>query len=325
LTLGGGVGWMVRRHGLAIDNLVGARVVTADGRVVTVSADQHAGLFWALRGGGGNFGVVVSFDFIAAPVDHVRFGTVSYRPDDPTRLITGWRDAMRAAPDELSSTLVLMPPMLGRPASASVLLCDSHDDTAAADRAIEPLLGIGEVIDSSVATRRYADVLEDAGHPPGLRVAGRNVLVRSLDESVVADLVAVHQGDQPTVLSLRSLGGALGRVFPDATAFAHRDAEALIIGGVLLPGDATNAAVDDALGGWLTVAAHGSGLYVNFQGSATEADLRAAYPPATLARLRAVKRAYDPHNLFHHNLNVPPEGTERGAAATAPVAEGPAA
>ncbi|MBL0888695.1 FAD-binding oxidoreductase [Myceligenerans sp. I2] len=315
LTLGGGVGWMVRRYGLAVDNLVGARVVTADGRHLTVSSEQHAGLFWALRGGGGNFGVVTSFDFVAAPVTDVRFGTIVYRPDDPAALLTGWRDHMRSAPEELSSTLTLVPPMGGRPATAMVLLCDLHDVAAAAEQAIEPLLRLGTVIDTSITTRPYSGILEDAAHPPGMRLAARNVLVPALDDAFVEDLVAVHHGDRPTMLSLRSLGGAFGRVLPDATAFAHRDAEALLVGGVIVPGDATDADVHDALAGWRSVAAHGSGLYVNFQGSDTEADLRAAYPPATLERLTAVKRAYDPRNVFARNLNIPPAGDAASGAA----------
>ncbi|CAM3506197.1 FAD-binding oxidoreductase [Isoptericola cucumis] len=328
LTLGGGVGWMVRRHGLAIDSLVAARVVTADGRTLVASADQHAGLFWALRGGGGNFGVAVSFDFVAQRVGDVRFGSITYSPDDPARLVRGWRDVMRAADEELSSTLLLVPAMFGRPAAATVLVCASHDDGAAADRAIEPLRHLGTVTGSSVATVPYADVLDEGGHPPGVRVVARNVLVPALDDAVVADLVAAFAGERPTVLAVRALGGAFSRVLPDATAFAHRDAEVMVVGGTIVSADASDAAVEDALGGWRAVAAHGTGAYVNFQGSATEADLRAAYPPATLARLRAVKHAYDPRNLFDRNLNVTPgpsgtaraEGTDRAARTDGPAA-----
>ena len=324
LTLGGGVGWMVRRYGLAIDNVVAARVVLADGRTVVASADQHAGLFWALRGGGGNFGVVVSLDFVAARVGEVRFGAISYTTDAPERLVRGWRDVMRTADEELSSTLLLVPAMFGRPAAATVLVCASHDDTAATDRAIEPLLGLGTVTETSVATVPYADVLEEGGHPPGVRVVGRNVLVPALTDDVVTDLAAVHAGEPATVLALRALGGAFSRVLGDATAFAHRDAEAMVVGGALVATDASDTDVDDALAGWRRVAAHGTGVYVNFQGSATEDDLRAVYPPATLDRLRAVKRAYDPRNLFDRNLNVAPS-TSPGGPGGPGDAQGPAA
>ena len=184
LTLGGGVGWMVRRHGLAVDNLVGARVVTADGRLVTASAEEHPDLFWALRGGGGNFGVVVDFDFVAQEVTSVHHGSVVYQLDDTADLVRRWRDAMRGAPEELSSTLVLAPSMPSAPPMAMVLLCyagAAGADVADADAAIEPLLELGTVVKASISERRYAEVLEAAQHPPGVRMVARNTLVPSLE------------------------------------------------------------------------------------------------------------------------------------------------
>jgi FAD/FMN-containing dehydrogenase len=319
LTLGGGIGWMVRRHGLAIDNLVGARVVTANGRLLTASADEHPDLFWALRGGGGNFGVVVDFDFVAQPVTTVHSGTVTYQLDDPVDLLTRWRDAMRAAPEELSSTIALMPPMPGAPPSAMVLLCYAGEPgtpVADADAAIEPLLELGTVTAAAIAERRYAEVLEEAQDlPPGLRMVARNTLVPALGGEVIEAVVAAHQG--PRMFAVRSLGGAFARVPADATAFAHRDAEAMIVGGLMLPQSTTDAELEAALAPWRTVAAHGTGAYIGFQGSATAEDVATAYPPATYARLAAVKRAYDPGNLFALNHNVEPAAVEE--------AEGPAA
>jgi len=314
LTLGGGVGWMVRRDGLAIDSLVGARVVTADGRLLTTSEHDHPELFWALRGGGGNFGVVVDFDFVAQPVTNLHFGSVAYRLDDPADLLVRWRDAMRLAPEELSSTLVLMP---GAPAAATVLLCYAGDPgTTAAhvDAATEPLFELGTVTRANLAERRYPDILEDGQHPPGLRLVVRNALVPTLDDAVIGAMTRMHAAAHPTVIAVRSLGGAFGRVPADATAFAHRDAEAMVVGMVMLPDTATDAEAERALVGWRAVAAHGTGTYVNFQGSATAADLAAAYPPATYARLAAVKRAYDPTNRFARNHNVEPAPAENPAA-----------
>jgi FAD/FMN-containing dehydrogenase len=314
LTLGGGVGWMVRRDGLAIDSLVGARVVTADGRLLTTSERDHPELFWALRGGGGNFGVVVDFDFVAQPVTNLHFGSVAYRLDDPADLVVRWRDAMRLAPEELSSTLVLMP---GEPAAATVLLCYAGDPgttAAQVDAATEPLFELGAVTRANLAERRYPDILEDAQHPPGLRLVVRNALVPTLDDAVIGAMTRLHGAAHPTAIAVRSLGGAFGRVPEDATAFAHRDAEAMVVGMVMLPDTATDAEAERALVGWRAVAAHGTGTYVNFQGSATAADLAAAYPPATYARLAAVKRAYDPTNRFALNHNVEPAPAENPAA-----------
>ena len=312
LTLGGGIGWMVRRHGLAIDNLVGARVVTADGRFLTTSEDEQPALFWALRGGGGNFGVVVDFDFLAQPVATVHFGTVAYRLDDPAALLARWRDVMRVAPDELSSTLALTPRIPGAPPSATLLLCYAGEPGTTApeaDAAVEPLLKLGTVTAATIAERRYSEILEHAERPPGLRLATRDTLVAKLDDTVIASISQLHTAAVvPTAIAVRSLGGAFGRVAADATAFAHRNAEAMIVALLMLPDTAADRELEQALVPWHAVAARGIGTYVNFQGSATAADVAAAYPPATYARLGAVKRAYDPGNRFalNHNIKAAP-------------------
>jgi len=310
LTLGGGFGWLVRRYGLAIDNLVGARVVTSDGRLLTASTDEHPALFWALRGGGGNFGVVVDFDFVAQPVSTVHFGSVTYRLDDSAALIRRWREAMRAAPDELSSTLVLPPRLPEVPQSARALLCYAGAPGTGvqdADAALEPLLGLGAVTEARIGERRYREILEDAEQlPAGIRFVTRNTLVPALDDDLITALAHLHAAAIPAAIALRSLGGAFGRVPASATAFAHRSAEAMVVAALILPGTVGDADVERALVPWRAVAARGTGVYVNFQGSATAADVAAAYPPATLARLAAIKRGYDPDNRFALNHNVKP-------------------
>jgi hypothetical protein len=227
---------------------------------------------------------------------------------------------MRSAPDELSSTLALLPPMGDGPRQAMVLLCHVGDPGAPAseaDAAIEPLLELGEVVRANVAERPYVDVLEDAQVlPPGLRLVVRNTLVRALDDEVADAIERLHGSPTPAAIALRSLGGAVSRVPVPATAFAHRDAEAMVVGGFVLPEALGPGEVDGALAPWAEVAALGCGTYVNFQGSATPADVAAAYPPATYARLAAVKRELDPGNVFALNHNIEPAGEE---------AEGPAA
>ncbi len=309
LTLGGGVGWMVRRHGLTIDRLAGARVVTADGRLLQTSENEHPDLFWALRGGGGNFGVVVDFDFVAQPVGSVHFGTVAYRLDDPAALVARWRDAMRDAPEELSSTLAFPPPTPAGAPSAVVLLCyagGSGLTETEVDARLEPLFTLGRVTSATISERRYVEILEEAQPPPHLRLVTRNTLVAALDDEVIADVNRLHAGPAPTAVAIRSLGGAFARVPADATAFAHRDAEAMIVALLMQPDTASDLEIEQALGPWRAVAAHGVGTYINFQGSATAADLAAAYPPATYARLAAAKREYDPDNRFALNHNIEP-------------------
>jgi hypothetical protein len=229
-------------------------------------------------------------------------------------LLGRWRDAMRAAPDELSSTVLLMPRTMSRtPAaapSATVLLCYAGapgSGLAEADAAIEPLLGLGTVVEAHLGERRYREVLEDAQSlPPGLRLVHRNTLLPRLDDGVLAAIERVHAGAAPTAIAVRSLGGAFGRVPRDATAFAHRDAEAMVVCAAFLPAASTDAEAERALVRWRAVAARGRGVYVNFQGSASAADIAAAYPPATYARLAAIKRAYDPGNRFALNHNIAP-------------------
>ena len=252
---------------------------------------------------------MVDFDFLAQPVSTVHFGSVAYRFDDLADLLARWRDAMRVAPNELSSTLALPPRMPGAPPSATVLLCYAGEPGtpgSEADAAIEPLLGLGTVTAARIAERRYVETLENATHPRGLRLTVRNTLVPTLDDALVAAIARLHAAPVPTAIAVRSLGGAFSRVPTDATAFAHRDAEAMVVGLLMLADTTTVAEVERALVPWRAVAAHGTGTYINFQGSATADDLAAAYPPATYARLAAIKRAYDPGNRFALNHNVAP-------------------
>ncbi|UYM06384.1 FAD-binding oxidoreductase [Solicola gregarius] len=310
LTLGGGMGWMVRKYGLAIDNLVGAQIVTADGRILEAGEDEHAELFWAVRGGGGNFGVVTRFDFVAQPVETVHFGTITYQLDDPASTIRGWRDHMRTAPEELTSTLTLMPSMFGMPASIMVTLCYAGDDF---DAAVAGLLSLGTVTDNNVQEMPYADTLEDAAMPPGMRVVARNALVPSLGDALIDAVIAVYRSEVPTMTSIRSLGGAFGRVSARDTAFAHRDAEAMVFCGAVLAADATQTDVDRALAPWPDVERRGNGAYLNFHGSGTPDDVLAAYPGETYERLVAVKRAYDAENTFALNHNISPRADEAAA------------
>jgi len=286
LTLGGGIGWMVRRYGLAVDHLVGAEVVTASGAVVHASPEEHPDLFWALRGGGGGLGVVTRFDFRAHPVTDVVFGTVTFALDDPFTVLTAWRDRQRAADERLTTTLTLVPPTEGRPAVAVLGLCLVGE---AADAALDPFRTLGPVLGSDVAVRPYADVLADTHHPAGGRPTMRTAFLPELDDAAAAHIAALASG---TVVSLRGLGGALGRVPADASAFAHRDAETLVT-AVSFGGGA-----EHLTGRWTDIARRGTGSYVNFLSETGDAAVSAAYPPATRERLSRVREAYDPTGVF---------------------------
>ena len=307
LTLGGGVGWLVRRFGLAIDSLVAAEVVTADGQVLTASADEHADLFWALRGGGGNFGVVTSFEFIAQPLAGVQAGHISYAASpDPAEMagfIRQWHDLMRSSDEDLTSTLSLVPAMMGRPPAVLLAVCYAGPDAAAAARALAPLRALGTVTSDDVQPKEYQDVLEDAMQlPPGFRLESDDILVRDVTSELAGALAALFAGGG-VVLQLRAIGGALARVPAAATAFAHRDADLMIVGVAFQPPGAAPVLA----AAWAPVAAHGTGSYVNFLSSASAREVAAAYPPDTYRRLAEVKGRYDPDNVFRRNHNIQPQ------------------
>jgi FAD/FMN-containing dehydrogenase len=307
LTLAGGVGWMVRRYGLAIDAVTGADVVTADGQVLRASTAEHPDLLWALRGGGGNFGVVVSLDFTAQPVASVHYGALGYRIGDLPALIGGWRDLMRGSDESLTTALTLVPPMMGQSAMVMLRCCYAGADQAAAATALEPFRRLAPVTSDEIRIVPYAGVLEEARMPPGMQVQMRNAFFRSLDDDRASAIAGLF--GEGVAVELRGLGGAFGRVPADATAFAHRDATVLLVAGTMLPADVTPGVADEALAAWPALAAHASGAYTGFLGPASDADVATAYPAATYRRLAEVKRRYDPGNLFHRNHNIRPAGT----------------
>lgn len=295
LTLGGGIGWMVRRHGLAIDSLVGAEVVTADGTILEVAADQHADLFWALRGGGGTLGVVVTrFDFRAQEVGDVVFGTVIYALTDPRSLLVAWRDAQAGADERLTTTLSLMPAMGDQPAVAMLGLCFAGTEPDSSD-VVSPFLELGTVLSTDVSVRPYAEVLEHEDHPVGMRVAVDNTFLPDVTDADLAEVAAIH-ATGGTVVAVRALGGAFSRVPADATAFAHRSAEVMVTVIRFSPGP--DAPSLDDITAWPALVARGTGSYVNFVSDAGPEAAAAAHPVRVTRRLADLQARYDPSQLF---------------------------
>ncbi|MCS0500257.1 FAD-binding oxidoreductase [Protaetiibacter mangrovi] len=305
LALGGGMGWLVRAVGLTIDIIDEIELVTVDGRQLTASADSEPELFWALRGGGGNFGVVTHFTFRPTALDAVVGGRIQLALDDLPAVLTAWRDVMRAAPDELSATFLALPAMGPDAApSAQLIVCYAGDDEAAGLAAIAPLLELPGVTDHDIARRPYLDLVDEAMTPPPVRMVGGNGMV-DLDDDTLAQFAASVTGfAAPTIASVRYLGGAFARVPADATAFAVRDLEAMLFRVVLLPPDAPDELAAAAAEPFAPVRARITSTYGNFAEAADPALLPLLYPPATLERLRAVKRAYDPDNVLRRNHNI---------------------
>lgn len=306
LTLGGGIGWMVRKHGLAIDNVVGAELVTADGRTLEVSAEKHPDLFWAIRGGGGNFGVVTHFTFVAHPVDKVFAGKITYPLDNLAELLKGWRDYMRVADENLTTTVLLMPSFGGNPPAATIICCYADGDKVAATKAIDPLRQFGKVVHDDVIEKDYHDVLEDVPPPKGMKALVNNIVAKTFSDELIQAVVAAASQQTPPILQIRGFGGAMARIPNDATAMGWRDCEVMVLGASLLPPTAPPAAEQSALALWKTIAAFGSGSYINFISTASPKDVASIYPEATRKRLANIKARYDPQNVFNQNYNIKP-------------------
>lgn len=310
LTLAGGIGWKVRKYGLALDNMVAAEVVTAGGQLVRASASESPELFWALRGGGGNVGIVTAFEFAAHTTTDVFHGKIAFPAAEVAGVLQGWAEYLRTAPDELTSIASFANPFAGGPdAPVEIYVAFDGDDPALAAQAIDPIRRLGTVLDDDVALKPYADTLEEGGvtPPPGLRFLARSAFVDTESVARVLQILA-EAGASPgsPFIAVRSVGGAVSRVSDDATAYAHRQAELMFVTTTAGPEPVIEAARPALEAIWARLAPHVSGAYANFLTSATEEDVAAIYPPHTYQRLAAVKRQYDPGNLFSRNHNVRP-------------------
>jgi FAD/FMN-containing dehydrogenase len=314
LTLGGGIGWLARKYGLAIDSLLAVEIVTPDGEVRMASETEHPDLFWALRGGGGNFGVVTRFCYRLSPVGAVYGGAL---------FLPATRDALRSlvpiassAPEELTVIAALMPappaPFIpeehhGKPSLAVMFVFVG--DTEAGSAAIAPFRAVATPYGEMVAPMPYPGIYEvtkEAGEPAASTT--RSVFMDVLDDaSVDAILAAYATGPEGTMIQIRAFGGAMGRVPVDATAFPHRSATAqvTIISHIGDPA-MTDAAVAWNRGLFEVLRPMSSGVYVNFLEDEGEERVRDAYPHGAHERLALVKRRYDPKNVFHRNQNIRP-------------------
>ena len=311
LTLGGGVGWLVRSYGLALDSLRSARLVTAAGELVTASADENADLFWAIRGGGGNFGVAIDFTFEAHPLDGVVHGTITVDTDDLAAFLRGYRDVMRSAAEELNVSFMQFPPMGPEmPGGPALHVVWGGSDLDEAMPHIQPLIDLPGVVSHDISAKAYADSLEDPHPPePGApmpTMVGNNGWMRDFSDEAIAAVVAMDESLAGSVLMVRYVRGAFNRVPEDATAFAWRDAEALVISIAFLPPDTAPEVVDGVNAAWQSVASFTEGTYGNFLTDASEKTVGLMYPAATRARLAAVKREWDPSNVFSQNQNIAP-------------------
>ena len=323
LSLGGGIGWLMRKHGLTVDNLMEAEVVTAEGDIVRASVNDHPDLFWALRGGGGNFGVVSCFRFTLHPVGPtVMAGPVFWAAEDTTDVLRFYREFVTDAPDELGNVIRLgtIPPL-------SVISEELHFRPAIAvgscyagpiedgERAVRALREFGTPLVDLVGPNLYVDHQSglDDTVPHGWHYYWKATNLTRLSDDVI-DIVAEHAYHATSPRSYAAMfhmGGAVARTPRDATAYPGRDVEHnIIIDAAWLPDqDDTVGAAETAWARAFLAALqpHHAGVYVNFLDSDDDPSrVREAYGDATYRRLADVKAKYDPENVFHNNKNIQP-------------------
>jgi FAD/FMN-containing dehydrogenase len=318
ITTGGGIGLLARKFGMTIDSLIAAEVVTADGQLLRADAESHPDLFWAIRGGGGNFGVATRFRYRLRELP-AAYGWMLIQPATADTIAAFIAEAERA-PEELTTIANVMqcPPIPfvaeehhGKMVNFAFVLYAG--DPAAGERAVAPIRAIAPPIADMLKPMRYPEIYpppEGEYHP---LAADRTMFVERVDRDVARTIVEwseQHQrasGAQMAGAQLRVLGGAMARVPSDATAYAHRSSK-ILVNLFSLYGTKEEAPAHES---WIQKLAAalppgGPGAYVNFLGEDGPERIREAYPGATYDRLAAIKARYDPTNLFRLNQNIPP-------------------
>jgi FAD/FMN-containing dehydrogenase len=313
LTLAGGFGWLMRKHGMVVDNLLSVDLVTADGRCLTVSEHENSDLFWAVRGAGANFGVVTSFEYRLHPVGPILLGGMVVHPlENAAAALRFYRQFSAEAPDEVASYAGLLTTPDGMKVLA--LAAAYIGPVEEGEKALRPLRSFGPPVADLFAPTPYVthQTLFDASFPAGRRNYEKSTFITDLDETAIDALVG-HMERVPSPLSLVIIehhGGAVRRVPEDATAFRHRAPEY----NVTVPGGWDDPAADDANVAWvrsvlqaLEPVSTGT-YYANYQAELDRAEPVEAAWGANYGRLAHLKAAYDPQNVFRLNHNIRPAG-----------------
>ncbi len=310
LTLGGGVGWLVRKYGPTCDNVLEMEVVTADGRVRTVNSMENADLFWAIRGGGGNFGVVTSFLYQAYPVSAVLGGLIVYPRESAPQVLRGYRDVMKSAPEDLTAYAGMLWTPDGTPVTA-VIPCWSGPDLEEGEKVLAPLKALGEPLMVAVQPMPFPamqSILDD-GFPAGTRNYWKSAFVKEMSDELIDTLAELAKGmtSPMSALIVEFYGGVGGRRSLEENAFAQRNSDFLV--GIMPQW--TDPAEDDhqiswARSTWDAIQPYATGGYLlNYLSEGEQEAVQAAFG-ANLTRLRELKKTYDPGNFFSLNQNIQP-------------------
>ena len=316
ITLGGGIGYLTRRFGLTIDSLLAAELVTAEGERLFVDADNHPDLFWAIRGGGGNFGVVTRFRYQLHSVDRVLGGMLLLPAS--ARVVAGFMQAADAAPEELTSIVNVMPapPMPFVPPEhhgklvVMGLMCFAGVGPAG-ERALAPFRALAAPLVDMVREIPYPQIYppDDESYRP--KAVGKTMFINKVDERLAQTILdRLEASDAPLrVTQLRVLGGAMGRVPVEATAFAHRTKRIMANVAAFYQGPEDRPQREHWVNELVAALHQGDDdAYVNFLADEGNARVHAAYPGSTWTRLAKIKARYDPANLFRLNQNIQPAG-----------------
>jgi FAD/FMN-containing dehydrogenase len=326
LTLGGGIGWLMGKHGLALDNLVAAEVVAASGEVLQTNEKENPDLFWALRGGGGNFGVVTWFEFRLHPISHMTSGLVAHPFDDAREVLRFFRDSTRSASDELTLFSGLLHAPDGSGAKLAAIIAGHSGASAEGEAALKPIKAFGRPLMDVIGPNSYeaTNMMLDGAFPRGALNYWKSTFLAELSDAAIETMIARFR-ECPSPMSgmvVEHIHGAVARVKSSDTAFAHRrEAYNLLIASEWLdPADnerniAWTRATYDAMRPFAAAA-----RYVNYMGEDEPAGsaAEAAYGP-NLPRLRIVKRKYDPQNVFRQNQNIEPAAFTRAEGTRTPV------
>ena len=318
-TLGGGFGYLARKHGLTCDNLLTADVVTADGDFLTTSEKENSDLFWGIRGGGGNFGIVTSFEFRLHPLGQVLGGMLIYPMEEAQEVIKFYREYVKKVPDELFTILLFftapeashLPKEIHGKTMLAVIVCYSGD-ISEGNRVLEPLRKFKRPTVDLVAPKPYKTIqtMLDAANPPGLLNYWKAEYIRGYDDEAIETILA-YASQKPSRMSkilVYHLLGAISRVGEEETAYTHRKAPFLLnINAMLSDSNQSEKHIQWARDFWTAMQRFSAGgVYVNFLSNEGEDRVKAAYTPKAYERLVALKNKYDPTNVFHLNQNIKP-------------------
>ncbi|MDO9441795.1 MAG: FAD-binding oxidoreductase [Beijerinckiaceae bacterium] len=308
LATAGGIGWLVREHGLTIDHLRSVDVVTADGALVHASAEENADLFWAMRGAGANFGIAVSFEFDLDRIGpQIGFAMLVYTPVDIASFLRDWGDTIERSHPSVTGTLIISPAGRRTPAVQALVVVDSDDPDTVIER-LRPLAALAPLANQSVQLMPYPALLSQPHEPHGYgEPRGHSGLARHLNTAVTDGLAHLLGSDSSFLLTVRSAGGAVADTPVDATAYAWRNANFFI---ATLGGGSTEFETR-----WNRLVPHLEGMYLSFETDTGPEVVARAFPPAHLARLRALKQRWDPTGLFRDNFFIDPAATAPASSA----------